>query len=114
MSSNTALCIEGKLIDFKHNINKILEFNDLLVVHVFDSIDKKGFINMSDQPLNSIFAINARGEFEWNIKDIIFDDDMYTSISIDKNENLIARNFNGIAYRINVITKTVIDSFVSK
>lgn len=114
ISNDTALIVNNKQNDFMHNINRVVEISGLLIVHIFDSIEKKGSIKMSEQPVNGIYAINASGDIEWNIKDIIHNDDMYTGILADENGNLVVNTFSGIAKIIDVKTKKIIGKRVTK
>ena len=114
ISNNTVLIVNNKQLDFRHNINRVVEIGGLLIVHTFDSFEKKGSIKMSEQPINGIYAVNAKGDIEWNIKDIIHDDDMYTGVSVDEDSNLVVKTFAGIAQIIDVIAKIVIGKVVTK
>lgn len=111
---DTILSLNNRQIDFKHNINKVLKVKGILIIHLFDSIDKKGSINMAQQPINSVYAISSDGDILWNIKDIFQEDNMYTNISIDANDNLVVNTFMGIAQVINVTTKQVIGNVITK
>ena len=91
-----------------------VEIEGLLIVHTFDSIEKKGNIKMFEQPVNGVYAINASGIIEWNIKDIIHNEDMYTGILTDEKGNLVVNTFSGIAKIIDVKTKRIIGKLVTK
>jgi len=114
ITNDTILNVNNKHIDFKHNINKIIEAGDLLIVHIFDSIEKKGILKMSEQPLNGVYAVDAYGDLQWNVKDIVGKDEMYTGISKDSNGNLIVVTFMGIAKVIDVNSKQTIGKWVTK
>ena len=114
ITNDTILAVNNKKIDFKHNINKVLEVGDLLIIHTFDSIEKKGHIKMSEQPLNGVYAVDAKGAVKWNIKEIIEPDLMYTGISVNDDGNLVANTFMGIAQIIDVEARKSIGHFVTK
>ncbi len=114
INDDSILIVNNKQTDFKHNINKVIEIGGLLIVHIFDSFEKKGYIKMPEQPVNSVFAVNINGDIEWNIKDIIHNDDMYTGITVDENGNLIVNTFAGIAKIIDINTKKIIGKVVTK
>ena len=112
--NDTILAVNFKRQDFSHNINKVLEIAGLLIIHIFDSIEKKGSIKMSEQLVNGVYAVNAKGDIEWNIKDIVHIDDMYTGISIDEKGNLQVNTFAGIARIVDVKARQVIGKRVTK
>ncbi|MEA4974024.1 hypothetical protein SDC9_80383 [bioreactor metagenome] len=113
--NDTVLVINNiKEINFNHNINKVIENNGLLILHIFDCFEKKGSINMSEQPINNIYAVSEKGDIVWNIRDIMQEDYCYTGISIDDKGNLIANTFIGIAQIIDVTNKKLIGRKVTK
>lgn len=112
--SDSILTVNGLKNDFRHNISNVIEVDGILIVHLFDSIEKKGSINIKDQPLNNIYAVDQNGKIIWNIKDIIPNDDLYTGINIDSNGSLIANTFMGIAKIIDIRNKNVIGTKVTK
>ena len=104
----------NKEIDFNHNINEIIENNGVLILHIFDSMEKKGHVNMAEQPINNVYAVSDKGDIVWNIRDIIQEDYCYTGISIDDKGNLIAYTFIGIAQIVDVTNKKLIGRTVTK
>lgn len=114
IANDTVLIVNSKKIDFKHNISNIVEVGGLLIVHTFDSIEKKGSIKMSEQPLNGVFAVDSNGELQWNIKDIIPNDEMYTNISMDDNGDLVLNTFMGIAQIVDITAKKVVGKSITK
>jgi hypothetical protein len=114
IKDDTALQINGKQINFKHNILKVLVIKNLLIVHLFDSYEKRGVVDMAKQPLNNIYAISDKGDIIWNIRDFVQEDYCYTGISVDDNGNLIANTFIGIAQIIDVKNKKLVGRKVTK
>lgn len=112
--NGTKLNINGKTHDFKHHINDIIKVKKLIVVHLFDSLDSKDSIDISKQPFNNIYGINEHGDIEWNINDIVKNDEMYTGIKIDNNEKLIVNTFIGVAFVIDVDRKRIIKKYLTK
>ena len=69
---------------------------------------------MPEQPYNGIYAVDDNGELQWNIKEIIPKDEMYTGISVNNSGCLVAYTFMGIAQIIDVKTKQVVGKIVTK
>lgn len=96
--------IGNKKIDFKHNLYDIKEINGMLIVLV----DNPNSTKTIDQPINNVYAVDCCGNIVWEIKDIIPEDNLYTIIKSDKQNNLVVGDFNGIKYTVNLNTNTVI------
>lgn len=91
---------------FEHEIDKLLEFNDLLVIMLKNYKSNKNI----DQPLNNVYAVNENGETLWNIKDIIGKDSKYDLMRLDEHNNLFLNDFLGIRYTIDIQNKKVISA----
>ncbi|MCG8484586.1 MAG: hypothetical protein MJA31_14840 [Clostridia bacterium] len=48
------------------------------------------------------------GNIVWNLKDIVGKDGLYTAIRVNKSNNLVAAEFIGMNYIIDVKTKQII------
>lgn len=114
ISNDTVLNIGNKIIDFKQNIKKIIEIRGILIVHIFDDIDKKGYIEMPKQPINGVYAIDSNGDIQWNIKEIFKSDNMYTNIQKDEDGGLKVSTFDGIEYKIDIVNQKIISSSFTK
>lgn len=112
--SGTKLNVNGIMYDFKHNINGIIKIKKLILVHIFDSIDKRGSIDISRQPVNNIYGVNEQGRIEWNIKEIVKNDEMYTEMKIDSDGHLVLNTFLGIAFIIDVNKKEIVNKYLIK
>ncbi|NPV43878.1 MAG: hypothetical protein HPY70_07885 [Firmicutes bacterium] len=126
IKDDTVLQINGKQINLKHNILKVLVIKNLLIVHLFDSYEKRGVVDMAKQPLNNIYAVSDKGDIVWNIKEffrpnnpytgvkVLEHDNCFTGISINNEGNLVVNTFMGIAYILDVEKKVIIGHFVTK
>lgn len=114
---NNVLCVGGKEIDFKHNILTVLNFGEIIVVHIYNDFDKQGHINVAEEPINNVYAVNSEGKIIWNIKDLLvadtrypnsYKDALYTQIKKLDDNTVIATDFSGSQPIIDVLEKKVI------
>ena len=112
--SDTIITVNNKKNDFKHNINNAFECKGLIIVHIFDSYEKKGYIDTSEQPINNVYAIDTLGNISWNIRDILKRDELVTGIKKDADENVVISTFHGVAYIIDANIKQVVGHIVTK
>lgn len=87
-SSETALEVNGKRLNFSYRIERIIEINDILIVSL-DSTRRKDVV---EQPENGIYAVSSEGEILWNIEEFFRPDntqkygspiEFYQSIALD-------------------------------
>lgn len=98
-------------IAFKYNIDSVKFFQNVYIV-LLD-------IPTEIKEVNNIFAINDRCELLWRIQDPaklynIINDVPYVGIRIDDQGVLIATNFNGVTYSVDINTGNVIGRGTTK
>lgn len=93
---NGKVIIDGHPVILPHIADEAFEWHDLIIVKV-------------DPPSGTIFnrnvfGITNQGEILWQIEESPHgtqDDKPYIQISIEKSDNLIAENWNGVSYSVN-------------
>ena len=98
-----SLVVNGSEVEFNHNVYNVLEFDNLMVVHLLDVGEDKS-VQMSGQPVNNVYAVDFEGKVLWNIKDKIGEDALYVLIKKESSDLLKVTNFKGFKKTINVVT----------
>lgn len=111
---DTVIIINNKKIDFKKNINNVLESKGIIIVHIYDSYEKNGYINTAEQPINNVYALDNAGNIKWNVKDVFNRDELVTGISKNEDGNIIINTFHGVAYTVDVINQAIIGKAITK
>ena len=84
------LLLGNSRIDFKFKIDKVVEKDGVLFILLF-----RHDVDVSQIPLNNLFAIDALGEIVWNVKDTVKSDGLYVLVRINDLNELIIREFYG-------------------
>lgn len=118
--NNTILEVNSKQIDFKHEIKKVIEINNTLIVRLYIKKEKENV------PSNNIYAISDKGEILWNIREIFRPNNPYKGVKVidsnhyfancEKNDdnNLVVHTFIGISFVVDIEKKEIISHFISK
>lgn len=102
--SRNSLTVNGYRVDFNYEIKSFLDVDNLIIIMIWDvSIG-----DIQKQPLNNVYAVDKNGNIVWNLKDIVGKDGLYTAIRVNKSNNLVAAEFIGMNYIIDVKTKQII------
>jgi hypothetical protein len=98
--------INGKELVFLHNVEKVIEFNNVLVIHLMSD----------DIPDNNIFAVDMQGLDIWNISDVIklSYPEAYISLNKENEQEISVVSFNGLKSILNVYSKCVISKQITK
>jgi len=102
--SGNVLTINGKQINFQEGIKNVVEVDSLVIVRIWNSSTG----DIQKQPFNNVYAVDDNGNIVWNLKDIIGKDGLYTMIRLDETNMLIAVEFIGMNYIIDVKNKQVV------
>jgi hypothetical protein len=94
----------------QHSIKRVTYVDDLILVLLDNPLSG----NVSDQPLNNVYAIDQVGNIVWGIKEIIKEDRLYTIIRLNEQNQLVAADFIGIKFTIDVKSKTILSKYGSK
>ncbi len=102
--SGKTLLVNGKQVDFQYEIKNTVEIDGLLIVMIWNTSTG----DIQKQPFNNVYAVNGDGNIVWNLKDIIGNDGIYTIIRLDEANKLVAVEFIGMNYIIDVKNKQVV------
>lgn len=101
------LFIDNNKLSFDNVIGGILMTDDFIIVHLFkEEINR---INMYEQTGNNIYAVDYKGNIIWNIKEIVGQDECWVKAMLNEKNQLIAKAFSGIEYKIDPKLKKIID-----
>lgn len=99
------LSIYGNEVRFQHDVRQLVIIDDIVIVLIEDPSTG----DVRKQPLNNVYAVDKNGKIIWNIKDIVGKDALYSLINVDESKQLIAADFMGIRYFIDVDKMQVVD-----
>lgn len=103
-SSGKTLTVNGNEVNFLHVIKNTLEVDGLIIVMIWNvSIG-----DIQKQPFNNVYAVDGNGNIVWNLKDIVGKDGLYTIIRLDEANKLVAVEFIGMNYIIDVTNKQIV------
>jgi uncharacterized secreted protein with C-terminal beta-propeller domain len=109
-SIRSSIEINGNVVNFQDSIKRVTFVDDLIVVLLDNPLSGK----VSDQPMNNIYAMDQNGDIVWEIKEIIKEDRLYTIIRLNDQNQLVAADFIGIKFTIDVKSKTILSKYGSK
>ncbi|WP_105616470.1 hypothetical protein [Vallitalea okinawensis] len=112
VEKDNQLIIGDRVISFKDTIDSLEVTNEFIIVHLFNRTCSG--VNMADQKVNNIFCLNYVGEIVWNIFDIIQKEDVWVSMMLDYNYNVVCTSFAGIQYTIDPMKKEVLQKVITK
>ena len=111
-----SILIENSKILFEDEINNVLVFPNVCVVHLTNikCASGKSSVNMWEQPINNIYGIDSSGKILWNIKQITMShlgeqiDDYYSGAAKLSNNILRVATFRGITLDIDINSLDVV------
>jgi len=100
------ISIDGEKISFSHNIERVLEFDNIYIVHLMED----------DIPNNNIIAIDREGNIVWKISDVIRLQyaESYISLSKENNKEISVISYNGIKSIIDIYSKCIVEKHITK
>lgn len=99
-----SLIINDNKVDFQFDIKTTMEIKGLIIVMIWNMSTG----DIEKQPFNNVYAVNGSGNIIWNIKEIIGKDGIYTLIRQDEFNNLVAVEFIGMNFIIDVNNKKIV------
>jgi hypothetical protein len=104
------IIVNGISLTFLNDIRQVLDVDDIIIVRVWNNTTG----DIQKQPFNNIYAINQESKVIWNIKDIVIDDGIYANICLDEFKRLVANEFIGKRFVIDIRTKKIISDYAYK
>lgn len=102
--SGKILTVNGNQVGFQHEFKNTVEVDGLIIVMIWNVSTG----DIQKQPFNNVYAVDANGNIVWNLKDIVGKDGLYTIIKIDESNNLVAVEFIGMNYIVDVNNKKIV------
>ena len=98
------LTVNGKQVYFQNEIKNAIEFDEIVIVMTWNLSTG----DIQKQSLNNVDAVDGNGKILWNLKDIIGKDGLYTIIRKDEASNLVAVEFIGMNYIVDVKNRKIV------
>lgn len=120
MIDSNILNINGKELIFDNNINNVIEYNNILIVHVFNNNSS----TMLEQPVNNIYGVSNTGKIIWNIQEFfnnsnnemynLFHDISCVSMYMNQEGELIIVTYDGLAYVLDIENMQIVRRLTTK
>ena len=92
---NKSIIMNGKKVDLPYEIVDVVNYQSLIIVRIEPAIG-----NIFNK---NIYAFAENGDVKWQIEESPHgtqEDKPYTSLTIDKENKIIAGNWNGVDYSV--------------
>lgn len=103
--SGKTLSVNGNHISFAYDIKNAINVDDNVIIMLWNLSTG----DIQQQPFNNVYVVDGSGKILWNLKDIVGKDGLYTIISINESNKLVAVEFIGTRYIIDVRNRKVIE-----
>jgi len=106
-SENKLILDAGNQVSFKHDIDKVVSFDNVVVV----------LLKMPSGVIfnENVFGVSLNGQIRWQIQKLLPDTEDSPHINIKRSANgLDAYNWSGLKIRVNLKTGKIVDKRITK